>query len=173
MYHQKPGRFCSTECRAEWWIEHRTSQKVERTDPQVCRGCKESKPLADYPISAGEHGLRCKKCTADIISDAQKRAYHLRSLYGLKMSEWKDLFKKQLGTCAICRKQLPSLDKMLEVADKSAAWKDRDWNVDHCHVSGKVRGILCRKCNAGLGAFDDDPELLESAADYMEVHNGK
>ena len=44
--------------------------------------------------------------------------------------------------------------------------------VDHCHVKGSVRKLLCKSCNNGLGLFKDNPELLEKAADYLRNHNG-
>jgi hypothetical protein len=55
----------------------------------------------------------------------------------------------QRGLCALCR------------------FRKGDC-VDHCHATGRVRAILCRRCNAGFGQFRDDPELLEAAARYLE-----
>jgi len=46
--------------------------------------------------------------------------------------------------------------------------EDRDLAVDHCHQTGKIRGLLCKKCNIGIGFFNDDEWLLRDAADYVE-----
>lgn len=57
--------------------------------------------------------------------------------------------------CMICHKA-PTIDKMNA--------------VDHCHVTGKIRGILCQKCNTGLGYFNEDVELFKSALRYLSEH---
>ena len=59
------------------------------------------------------------------------------------------LLALQGGVCAICS-------------------KNRPLGVDHCHLFNEVRGLLCNKCNLGLGMFDDDPDRLRAAADYLE-----
>lgn len=48
---------------------------------------------------------------------------------------------------------------------------DEDVVLDHCHVSGKIRGALCQRCNMGLGQFQDDPNRLRAAALYIEGEN--
>jgi hypothetical protein len=48
----------------------------------------------------------------------------------------------------------------------------RRLSVDHCHVTNKVRWLLCSKCNVGLGQFDDDPELLREAANCLDEWRG-
>ncbi|MGD9749781.1 MAG: endonuclease VII domain-containing protein [Acidimicrobiia bacterium] len=71
--------------------------------------------------------------------------------YGLTREEL-NLLLAQHDVCAICG---------------TAAWGKKGPQVDHCHATGAVRGVLCTSCNNGLGRFKDDPERLESAAAYL------
>jgi Recombination endonuclease VII len=72
--------------------------------------------------------------------------------YGLSVEEYEALVREQNGACAICKK-------------KPARW----FCIDHCHATGVVRGLLCVKCNVGLGHFDEDPHLMRTATAYLEV----
>lgn len=74
---------------------------------------------------------------------------HITRTYGLTAEEYEDLLVKHDYRCAICK----SPSKL---------------NVDHDHMTGKVRGLLCRHCNYGLGHFRDKPEILRQAALYLE-----
>jgi hypothetical protein len=67
------------------------------------------------------------------------------------------MLSEQNGVCALCPREI-SLDV------------PRSLHVDHCHETGRVRGLLCHKCNPGLGQFEDDPERLERAAAYVRKH---
>ena len=58
----------------------------------------------------------------------------------------------QGGRCAICQTIQPERGR---------------WYVDHCHATGRIRGILCRVCNTGLGAFRDDPSVMQNAITYL------
>lgn len=69
--------------------------------------------------------------------------------YGITEEQYLDLFNKQNGKCAICLVQ--------NVRD-----------IDHCHSSGRIRGLLCNPCNVLLGLAKDNPEVLRLAADYLE-----
>jgi hypothetical protein len=73
----------------------------------------------------------------------------LRRRYGIGAEEFDELVHKQDGVCPICEKPSPE-------------------HVDHDHVTGHVRGILCFNCNGGLGQFGDDPERLVRAQLYLE-----
>lgn len=78
--------------------------------------------------------------------------------FGLSMGEYDKMLAEQNGVCAICHQE--------ETATRRGTVIQLP--VDHCHTTGKVRGLVCDKCNKGLGHFLDDPEILRSAADYIE-----
>ena len=82
----------------------------------------------------------------------QTRDWQLRSKYGISAEEYDEMLLEQGGVCVIC----------------SAEPGKRRLSVDHCHSEGHVRGLLCQNCNAGLGMFQDNPDLLLAAANYLE-----
>lgn len=77
---------------------------------------------------------------------------HVKDLYGLSEAAFSSLLAGQGGRCAICG---------------SDDWSKKPC-VDHDHVTGTVRGILCRKCNSGIGFLGDDPGLVRAALQYLE-----
>lgn len=79
---------------------------------------------------------------------------HLRR-YGLTKESYEALAAAQENRCAICGTDKPGTRRKL-------------WCVDHDHVSGAIRGLLCQQCNAGLGCFADDPGLMQLAAKYLK-----
>jgi hypothetical protein len=78
----------------------------------------------------------------------------LRRVYGITLDEYKLLLQSQGGVCAIC----------------SVAPERIRLSVDHDHETGKVRGLLCHKCNLGLGYFQDSVSVLDGAASYLVKH---
>ncbi|KKN82234.1 hypothetical protein LCGC14_0310470 [marine sediment metagenome] len=89
------------------------------------------------------------------VRKLSERDYRLYVQYGIVEGEYEDLLVEQEGGCAICH-VTPFPD-------------ERKLGVDHNHRTGKVRGLLCGKCNSGLGLFLDDPDLLRTAAKYIEA----
>jgi hypothetical protein len=83
------------------------------------------------------------------------REGHLKRKYGMTLGEFDRLLEAQGGGCAICGR---------------APGEGRKFDVDHDHVTGRVRRILCRPCNHALGLFKEDPALLLAAADYLWEH---
>ena len=73
---------------------------------------------------------------------------HFKKTYGLTSKQVQELKDKQQGLCALCK-------------DRKAI------SVDHCHKTGRVRGVLCRQCNTGIGQLNDDPKLLKAAVRYL------
>lgn len=80
------------------------------------------------------------------------------SRYGLTPSQYDDLLASQDGCCAICG----------DPPDPNGVRAASRLHVDHCHETGRVRGLLCVRCNPALGLFHDRPGLLRAAADYLE-----
>jgi hypothetical protein len=79
-----------------------------------------------------------------------KRKSKLKRKYGLTLDDFENILTEQGGGCSICK-----------------AVPERPLDIDHCHTTGHVRGLLCNKCNTGLGLFGDSPERLEAAAKYL------
>lgn len=75
--------------------------------------------------------------------------------------EYKNMIEKQNNLCIICNKSETSIAK--SGVTKTLA-------IDHCHKTGKIRDLLCSKCNVGLGNFNDDIELIKKAILYLEKH---
>jgi hypothetical protein len=87
----------------------------------------------------------------------RRRDSRLRK-YGLTPEGFDALLASQGGRCAICRSKSP----------KSV--RNGTWCVDHDHVTGQVRGLLCSPCNRGVGMLGDDPKVLRAALRYVERH---
>jgi len=76
---------------------------------------------------------------------------------GLTPDDYARMLEAQGGRCAICR------------ADKPGQKDNSSWAVDHCHTTGKVRGLLCHSCNLALGLLGDTLERLETATGYLRA----
>lgn len=76
----------------------------------------------------------------------------LKRKFGISLDDYNLMFEKQQGLCAICNR--PEKNKKLA--------------VDHCHATGRVRGLLCSKCNQALGMLDDNIEFMRKAINYLQ-----
>lgn len=89
-----------------------------------------------------------------------RSSYYIR-FYGITYEQAETLFKSQKGLCAICYKPL----------NFSSGRRGHDGpNIDHCHKTGKVRGVLCAHCNNMLGCAKDNLKTLSSAISYLKGH---
>ncbi len=136
---------------------------------KVCRKCEVEKPLSDfYPFFdkwADKHyySARCKICHQDYKKESpttprNRKAEKLKLRYGLTYEQWEKMREAEDFSCMICGITEEELGKKLD--------------VDHCHDSGKVRGLLCNPCNNVLGTARDSIEVLKAAAKYLEENGG-
>lgn len=127
-----------------------------------CSKCKNVLPVERFSKKSGDADLyvaACRRC----VADARREAYGKRSivqLYGITPDQYREMFAKQDGKCAICRQS--ETGKRAERGFPLA--------IDHCHSAGSVRGLLCNKCNLGLGNFNDEITRLEAALVYLRQH---
>jgi len=83
----------------------------------------------------------------------KKKCIQLKHMYGITLEDYNKMLKKQNYTCKICPTKYTEKKKLV---------------VDHCHTEGHVRGLLCGKCNIGLGQFDDNIEKMLEAINYLK-----
>ena len=115
--------------------------------------------VSDRPCRRG-HTLRftassnCVECNAETLrreSEARKWARRMR-LYGITQEQFHEILRDQGAACPICTDALADLSKI---------------HVDHCHDTGRVRGLLCGRCNQAIGLLREDAESMRRAIAYV------
>ena len=134
---------------------------------KACTQCHVEKPLTDFYKKANRSGFcaECKACHYERATRHRKAnperffLYHkkagLKSKYGLALEEFNKLKEAQTNCCASC-------------GDAFERMENKCIQVDHCHVTGVVRGILCRNCNLALGYLQDNLTRIHNLASYVE-----
>lgn len=125
----------------------------------MIKNCIECKSDFDIPK---KQLFCCKKCrdtfAARRRSGKDVRHHRLLSRYKITQYDLNQMLTAQHNACALCSKRF-------DVKMKAV--------IDHCHKSGKVRGILCHRCNMMLGCFADDPNIVQKAIEYIRVKKQK
>jgi hypothetical protein len=129
--------------------KQRGKQKRKEVQQDPVRKEKRNKYYKEYTEKNKE---RVKKYQSR--SPEQWKKINIARRYGITVEYYDSLLEKQNGLCAICLK------------------KPNKIFVDHCHVSGIVRALLCNKCNSAIGLFHEDTEIINSAIQYLEKHKG-
>ena len=141
-----------------------------------CSKCKKLKNIQDFhKNSRKSDGLRseCRVCRNEYRRLFRKEnkeqflkyenteefknksfARTLKRDYGISVEEFNSMLSKQGGLCKLCRKPEQHKTK-------------KKLSVDHCHATGKVRGLLCHKCNVVLGLIKEDVTILNKAIEYL------
>ncbi len=122
-----------------------------------CTLCRKILPAESFPKKDSVYyHSRCRECRNQQRSENQLKQ-NLRE-HGVSIEEYESLLSQQNGGCAIC-----GLSNV-----KHSHGKNRVPLVfDHCHVTGKFRGMLCQRCNRALGLIGDNAELLEKSVAYL------
>lgn len=134
---------------------------------KICSKCGEEKELKLFNKAkwcSGGVRPECKKCENSIATARQKARnaadpngrYNtlLKHKYGITFAVYKLMLEDQNNACAICKNTDPG-------------GGNRYFCVDHCHKTGRIRGLLCYDCNVALGLFKDNRENLRVAVDYL------
>jgi len=95
-----------------------------------------------------------RKYNASAHGIAQRRKRMLEKKYGMTAEQYDELVKKQGNRCAVCGIHQMELGKRFD--------------VDHCHSTNTVRGLLCNSCNQALGLFKDKMDIIKRALNYLK-----
>lgn len=138
-----------------------------------CSRCLEAKSVEEFDTYGGKQAgivhSRCRVCRREISkefrikSPDRYKSSVLKSVYGITLEEYNEIYETQGEVCAICK------DPIDPNAMAGATKKRTRLDVDHCHKTGLIRGLLCRRCNTGLGHFLHDPGRLNAAIRYLNA----
>ena len=136
---------------------------------KVCTKCGLSKDETEFYLEKAKRkdgSIRefrrshCRACETSRKRKADKRTkreraeYHQLKKYGITLDIKEELLKSQGGHCALCPTKKPG-------------GRNNKWHTDHCHETGAIRGILCDKCNRGIGMLGESSERLLRASQYV------
>ena len=147
----------------------KTCLKVKATDHGLCKRCRKQQRAKSRRIKGKLQGyyrdhkdrwvVYSRRYAAKPGNVQRRRKLYreqrYRRVYGISVEELNTMIEQQGNRCAICDNEM--------IPGKR--------HLDHDHVSGKVRAVLCMKCNRGLGFFKDSLDLLHKAAAYLEHHH--
>lgn len=114
---------------------------------QMCPKCREFLPSTAFVSATGKVRKNCTTC--QLLLDLH---YNL-SKYGLTIPQYEAMVTEQEGKCKICRRTVDQLGERLL--------------IDHCHNTGKVRGLICRDCSTGLARFKDHPTIIRNTQSHI------
>jgi hypothetical protein len=135
-----------------------------------CTKCKIEKDISNFNFRGGTqkhlYKSRCKECLNDFNQEWRKdnpekvRVYRAKDPWtlhkrtkrlGMTVEEFWNMYESQKGKCVIC---------LQDIAAENSA-------IDHNHTTGRIRGILCKSCNRGIGLLKDNSQVLNRASNYL------
>ena len=137
-------------------MQTKEERKKKRQQYYIDNAEKIKEHRQQYYIDNKENILeKCKQYQKDNVE--KNKEYQKQYRYNVTQEQYNQIFDKQNGCCAICKKHQSEFKKALD--------------IDHNHTTGKIRGLLCMKCNRGLGYFDDNTNKLDNASSYLKNNN--
>jgi len=131
-------------------------------DFKICFKCKQEKSKNEFDLYPSRpDGLHawCVQCRRKYQRENNRKNTILYR-HGITVAQYELMLKSQNGVCAICGQSETAVSYE----------KIQSLSIDHNHKTLKTRGLLCDRCNKGLGYFRDNPEFLEKAAQYLRDH---
>ena len=132
-------------------------KNISRKDglSNMCKDCRDSykrkrmgiKKRGPSKYPSGIEGKRMRS-----------RALQLKRAYGITLEEYDAMILSQNGVCSICGEKEIVVMRGIK----------QSLSVDHCHSTNRIRGLLCSKCNRGIGAFGDNIDIMVSAISYLK-----
>lgn len=147
-----PGHSKCRKCCRENFKRSAESWRIDQS-PRLCKVCHKIKRIFMYPSVCRSCSQKRTRTRSPLID----RSHHLREIYDIRLEDYDAMLSAQHGRCAICLADRPARSRRFT-----------HFAVDHNHTTDKIRGLLCFDCNRGLGNFKDDPQLLLTAALYLE-----
>lgn len=142
---------------------------------KTCTACNIEKELDEFfkrKASPDKHSPHCKECdnkkrkawreSNPVRQQQSNRNRQLLKRYGMTLDDYEEMFNQQGRKCGIC-------GVTENYSGNTGPRKDWSFSVDHCHETGKVRGLLCNDCNRALGLFKDSVELLDKAKAWLDT----
>ena len=144
----------------EWWVSKEHFEKMRQKARESCRRHLKNNPEKikdrNKRYYANNREREINRVKAQYRAAPEKfREKDLLRRFGLTLAQYNEILDSQKGVCAICE-NLCSSGKNLA--------------VDHCHKTGKVRGLLCVDCNLGIANLKESSQIMQRASDYVERH---
>lgn len=134
-----------------------------------CKKCKEIKDLSQFHRRSNSLKSWCKQCCIDYSSQWTKsnmdkvRASRLKCKHNISLELYQTKLQNQNGLCAICNKA------STRAANSGTI---RSLCLDHCHITGNIRGLLCDSCNTAVGLLNDNIDVAVNLVNYLIKYRG-
>jgi hypothetical protein len=138
-----------------WFNLHMPNRKFRR----FCTRCRKTR-LIRFFTPDGPDPHNCLSCRVQIKESHARKLRRLYLKFGIPQEAYIAMLKSANYGCEICHRKLAAR-RLAELGDRWAC-------VDHCHSTGKIRGVLCAQCNAAIGLMSDSIEILENAIKYLQ-----